>query len=155
MNTALCILLQCSSVNSGNFHSKRNLSVAMETACFLALLTKWVSFLRSKMRQKEKLKKERFLEESLKQSKDKHSNSDIHIQWTENTDCTSLQYFEVVEIYEVEVLCFQSQSERVIECNRCSHLHLAAHPLSADRCRLHLRLSTGMAFLGSAPYRKG
>ena len=58
------------------------------------------------MRQKEKLKKERFLEESLKQSKDKHSNSDIHIQWTESTDCTRLQHFEVVVIYEVEVLCF-------------------------------------------------
>lgn len=81
---------------------------------------------------KGKAEKERFLEKSLKQSKDKHSNSDIHIQWTENTDCTSLQYFEVVEIYEVNYFVF-SPDERVIECNRCSHLHLAAHPLRADR----------------------
>lgn len=57
MNTVLCILLQCSSVNSGNFHSKLSLPVTMETACFLALLTKRVSLTTSEMKQNENLKK--------------------------------------------------------------------------------------------------
>lgn len=107
MNTALCILLQCSSVNSGNFHSKPGLSVAMETACFLALLTKWVSLLRFKIRQREELRKkkretDRCPEELLKHSKYKFPNPDVHIQWTGDINYTNPQRFEAVLIYEAD-----------------------------------------------------
>lgn len=147
MNTALCILLQCSSVNPGNFHSKCNLSVAMETACFLALLTKWVSLLRPKMRQKEKLKKERFLEESLKDSRDQHSTFDIHIQWTEGINCTNLQYFEVVLTYEVESTFSLINQEDSNRTHKHSCLHLAAYSLRADVSHLCSKHTAEMVFL--------
>lgn len=155
MNTALCILLQCSSVNSGNFHSKCNLSVAMETACFLALLTKWVSLLRPKMRQKEKLKKERFLEESLKDSRDQYSTFDIHIQWTEGINCTNLQCFEVVLTYEVESTFSLINQEDSNRTHKHSCLHLAAYSLRADVSHLCSKHTAKMFFSGCASYRKG